>query len=87
MRRPRIPLRLRQLFNVGLPIATRAVTAFLGLEEERPLYAYVAKHNVASLRVLEKCGFTLHGEGIAPGKEGDPEVEEFVLILGPDARP
>ena len=65
-------------------IATRALAGFVDSLETRPLYAYVAKHNVASLRVLEKCGFTIHGEGMAPAVEGDPEVEEFVLILGSD---
>ena len=42
----------------GRGVATAAVRAFLGLEQTRPLYAGVAKHNGASLRVLEKCGFT-----------------------------
>jgi RimJ/RimL family protein N-acetyltransferase len=65
----------------GRGIATLAVTDFLGAIDERPLYAYVAKNNLGSLRVLEKCGFTIHGEGMTPAKEGDPEVEEFILIL------
>ena len=30
---------------------------------ERPVYARAAKDNAASLRVLEKCGFTITGEG------------------------
>jgi RimJ/RimL family protein N-acetyltransferase len=46
----------------GKGIATRALTEFLRQIEERPLYAHVAKHNVASIRVLEKCGFKLRGE-------------------------
>ena len=33
------------------------LSMFLGIAVERPLYAYVAKHNIASIRVLEKCGF------------------------------
>ncbi len=40
-------------------VATAALSAFLGLEPIRPLYAEVAKHNVASIRVLQKCGFKL----------------------------
>ncbi|MDQ6655105.1 MAG: GNAT family N-acetyltransferase, partial [Verrucomicrobiota bacterium] len=36
-------------------VATAAVSAFLHLEQKRPLYAGVAKHNAASLRVLQKC--------------------------------
>lgn len=43
-------------------IASEALSAFLGLETARPLFAHVAKHNPASLRVLEKCGFTVIGE-------------------------
>jgi RimJ/RimL family protein N-acetyltransferase len=46
----------------GKGIATRALTAFLSQVTVRPLYAYVAKHNTASRRVLEKCGFVLDSE-------------------------
>ncbi len=55
----------------GKGIATRALAAFLEHVKTRPLYAHVVKHNIASLRVLEKCGFTITGV----------EVEEFILIL------
>lgn len=41
----------------GRGIATEALSAFLRLEQTRPLYAGVAKHNAASIRVLQKCGF------------------------------
>jgi RimJ/RimL family protein N-acetyltransferase len=41
----------------GRGIATRALSGFLLLESVRPLHAWVALHNVASIRVLEKCGF------------------------------
>ena len=43
----------------GRGVATEALSAFLRLEQTRPLYAGVAKHNAASIRVLQKCGFTL----------------------------
>jgi RimJ/RimL family protein N-acetyltransferase len=46
----------------GKGIATRALSLFLEQITARPLYAYVAKHNLASIRVLEKCGFTITGE-------------------------
>ena len=39
-------------------IATAALAAFLQVVETRPLRARVAEHNIASIRVLEKCGFT-----------------------------
>ena len=43
----------------GRGVGTEALSAFLRLEQTRPLYAGVAKHNAASIRVLQKCGFTL----------------------------
>lgn len=65
----------------GKGVATRALAAFLDRETARPLYARVAKHNVASIRVLEKCGFTIRGEekGL-PGPDGE-DVDEVVLKL------
>jgi RimJ/RimL family protein N-acetyltransferase len=46
----------------GGGIATRALTEFLRLLDERPLYAGVAEHNAGSIRVLEKCGLERCGE-------------------------
>ena len=43
----------------GRGIATEALTAFLRLEPTRPLHAGVAKHNLGSIRVLQKCGFVI----------------------------
>jgi RimJ/RimL family protein N-acetyltransferase len=43
----------------GRGIATEALSLFLRLEQRRPLCAGVAPHNIGSMRVLEKCGFTL----------------------------
>jgi len=65
----------------GKGVASRALSAFLGHVGVRPLYAHVAKHNVASRRVLEKCGFTIVGEDRAPAATGGEEVEEFVMML------
>ena len=45
----------------GRGIGTEALSEFLRLEQTRPLHAGVAKHNTASLRVLQKCGFTVLG--------------------------
>lgn len=59
----------------GKGIATRALSLFLERVTARPLYAHVIKHNRASIRVLQKCGFTLIGE------EGD----EVILILRENA--
>src|SRR5574341_1661064 len=65
----------------GRGIATRALTEFLTFVPVRPLYGYVAKHNLASRRVLEKCGFTLWGEDSRPLGSSGAIVEEFVLAL------
>ncbi len=59
----------------GRGIATQALSAFLRLEQRRPLYAGVARHNLASIRVLQKCGFTLLDRA---AEEGSEEAE---LIL------
>ncbi|MGI8520089.1 MAG: GNAT family N-acetyltransferase [Actinomycetota bacterium] len=41
----------------GRGVATSALERFLQIVDERPLYAWVARHNSGSMRVLEKCGF------------------------------
>ena len=43
----------------GRGIASATLSACLRLEQRRPLYAGVARHDLASLPVLQKCGFTL----------------------------
>ena len=65
----------------GKGIATRALSQFLEQLQIRPLYAHVAKHNVASMRVLEKCGFVVSGEDKGGANERGEKVEEFVLKL------
>lgn len=65
----------------GKGIATKALAAFLGHVKLRPLYAHVAKHNIGSRRVLEKCGFTIVDEDKFSNARGE-EVEEFILKLG-----
>ena len=63
----------------GKGVATRALAAFLHLVTERPLHAHVAKHNVGSIRVLEKCGFCIEREESVEGAAAD--VAELVLVL------
>jgi RimJ/RimL family protein N-acetyltransferase len=65
----------------GRGVATRALSALLSHVPERPLYAHVVKHNVASLRVLQKCGFTIVSESTSPASTGGDEVEELLLAL------
>ncbi len=62
----------------GRGIATKALSAFLRLEKTRPLYAGVAKHNAASIRVLQKCGFTLLGLEDAAN---EPDATHVLLML------
>ena len=54
----------------GRGVATRALAALLTEVQERPLFAEVAEHNVASLRVLEKCGFVVADESPGPRDDG-----------------
>jgi RimJ/RimL family protein N-acetyltransferase len=68
----------------GKGIATRALTEFLMLIETRPLYAHVAKHNLASKRVLEKCGFTAVAEDRFLSQVLGENIDEYILILGRD---
>jgi RimJ/RimL family protein N-acetyltransferase len=66
----------------GRGIATCALSAFLGqANKTRPIYARAAKDNIASLRVLEKCGFTITGEAKGFANARGEEVEEFMLEL------
>lgn len=64
----------------GRGIASAALAQFLDYEKARPLTARVVRHNPASLRVLQKCGFVVIGEDRFTGRDGQP-VEEFVLRL------
>lgn len=59
----------------GRGVATAALTAFLKIEERRPLYAGVARHNVGSRRVLQKCGF------VEVLEEGSSSSEDLFVNL------
>ena len=61
----------------GRGYATRALADFVAELPERPIHAHVAEHNVASLRVLAKCGFSIVGEEL---HDGAP-VKEIVMRL------
>lgn len=62
----------------GRGLATDALSLFLQLEERRPLHAGVAKHNAASVRVLQKCGFTFAG---SDGEDPDDTDDSDVLLV------
>ena len=65
----------------GKGIASQALTQFLDSVKTRPLYAHVAKHNIASKRVLEKCGFKVAAEDKFFSKIFGEDIEEFILVL------
>ena len=66
----------------GKGIATSALTQFLTHHNKtRPIYARVAKDNLGSRRVLEKCGFTIIGESTGFANARGQEIEEFLLEL------
>ncbi len=65
----------------GKGIATAALAMFLEYVKVRPIYARAVKDNIASLRVLEKCGFVIYGEGRRFANARGEEVEEFILRL------
>jgi RimJ/RimL family protein N-acetyltransferase len=65
----------------GKGIATQALAMFLLLVTARPLYAYVAQHNLASRRVLEKCGFTLTLDDTTASDIPADTSEEYLFVL------
>ena len=67
----------------GKGIASQALIQFLDFIETRPLYAHVAKHNIASRRVLEKCGFKVVAQDNFFSKIFGEDIEEYILILNP----
>ena len=65
----------------GRGVATRAVRLFLADVPARPLHARAARDNVASIRVLEKCGFAVTGVERSFASARDQVVEELLLEL------
>ncbi|MGB0388444.1 MAG: GNAT family N-acetyltransferase [Ardenticatenaceae bacterium] len=65
----------------GKGIATAALTAFLSVVTTRPLYGRAVKDNIASIRVLQKCGFTISGYDKGFANARGAEVEEVILKL------
>ena len=65
----------------GRGVATEALSAFLCVEQTRPLYAGVAKHNVASIRVLQKCGFKLYHSAEESANDTDASHDLLTLTV------
>jgi RimJ/RimL family protein N-acetyltransferase len=69
----------REFWGQGL--ATRALAELLTEVPDRPLHAYVATSNLGSIRVLEKCGFTLVGQETEFDERLGEEIEEALYVL------
>lgn len=67
----------------GRGVATTALAQFLEIDDTRPLYARAAKDNLASIRVLEKCGFKVCEETKGFANARGAEIDELVLRLAP----
>ncbi len=66
----------------GKGLATWALAEFLAHDNKtRPIYARVAKDNLGSRRVLEKCGFTVISETKGFANARHEEIEELLLEL------
>ena len=65
----------------GRNVATRGLEAFLAVVARRPLHAGVAADNIASIRVLEKCGFVVAGASRAYSRARGEEVDELIMVL------
>ena len=65
----------------GQGIASRSLKLLLADVSTRPLQARVAVTNVASLRVLQKCGFVIVATQHSPGNDRFLECEEVILKL------
>ena len=64
----------------GKGIATQALGLFLQEVTTRPLAARVAKDNQASIRVMEKNGFELTGDGKWFSNARGMEIDELVWV-------
>jgi len=65
----------------GQGVATCALALFLSEVDMRPIYARAAADNVASIRVLQKCGFVPYGTDSGFANARGSDVEEVLLSL------
>ena len=63
----------------GRGVATAALARFLRFVRERPIFARVAVSNHASLRVLEKCNFTIQADAASLARSSEEYGEEHLL--------
>ncbi|WUJ19746.1 GNAT family N-acetyltransferase [Streptomyces sp. NBC_00390] len=65
----------------GRGVATAALSGLLDVVPTRPLHARAAADNKGSVRVLEKCGFTVTGHDRGFANARGEEIDELVLTL------
>lgn len=65
----------------GRGIATDALRRFLDEVKTRPIHGRAAADNVASRRVLEKCGFVVVGHDRGFAEARGAEIDEVILRL------
>ncbi|MBL8825623.1 MAG: GNAT family N-acetyltransferase [Planctomycetaceae bacterium] len=65
----------------GQGVASKALALLLTEVTVRPLYAHVATHNRASMRVLEKCGFVVLSVKWSPEDDRLLACDEALLEL------
>jgi RimJ/RimL family protein N-acetyltransferase len=66
----------------GRGVATEALRSFLAeVDTRRPMRARAAKDNVASARVLAKCGFRVVGESRGYANARGEEIDELEFEL------
>lgn len=65
----------------GKGLASAALAEFIAIEPTRPLYGRAAKDNTASIRVMQRCGFTLLREERGFANARGEEIDEVVMVL------
>lgn len=65
----------------GRGVATAALRALIELVPQRPLHARAAADNAGSIRVLQKCGFTVTGKDRGYAHARGAETDEVLLTL------
>ncbi len=65
----------------GQGLASEALSAFLAIEQTRPIYGRVADHNAASAKVLARAGFVEVGSETSVAAGVGAEVVEHIYRL------